>query len=104
MRITPHNFMRSPRHRSGCSGSTQMILDDPTGTAGYRGFLSGKRVVYFGRMGEIHMEEFPRPSAIEIDAMGWSGRYLCQGVWTDDPVQVVLDNDSPSSAAHPHRL
>ncbi len=29
------------------------------GTAGYRVFLSGRRVVYFGRTGELHIEEFP---------------------------------------------
>lgn len=31
------------------------------GTAGYWAFLAGKRVIYFGRKGEFHVEEFPRP-------------------------------------------
>jgi uncharacterized protein YbcV (DUF1398 family) len=30
------------------------------GTVGYWAFLIGKRVVYFGRKGEQHIEEFPR--------------------------------------------
>jgi uncharacterized protein YbcV (DUF1398 family) len=30
------------------------------GVAGYRVFLSGRKVVYFGRKGELHIEEFPR--------------------------------------------
>lgn len=30
------------------------------GTAGYHVFLAGKRALYFGRKGEIHVEEFPR--------------------------------------------
>ena len=33
------------------------------GVAGYWAFLSGKRVIYFGRKGEFHVEEFPRPQA-----------------------------------------
>jgi hypothetical protein len=24
-------------------------------------FLTGRKVIYFGRKGEIHVEEFPRP-------------------------------------------
>lgn len=31
------------------------------GVLGYWAFLTGKRVVYFGRKGEQHVEEFPRP-------------------------------------------
>jgi len=31
------------------------------GVAAYWAFLTGKRVVYFGRKGEFHVEEFPRP-------------------------------------------
>ena len=30
------------------------------GVAGYWAFLTGKRMVYLGRKGEIHVEEFPR--------------------------------------------
>jgi uncharacterized protein YbcV (DUF1398 family) len=30
------------------------------GVIGYWAFLTGKKVVYFGRKGEIHVEEFPR--------------------------------------------
>ena len=30
------------------------------GTVAYRVFLTGRRAVYFGRKGEIHVEEFPR--------------------------------------------
>lgn len=30
------------------------------GVAGYWAFLAGKKVVYFGRAGELHVEEFPR--------------------------------------------
>jgi uncharacterized protein YbcV (DUF1398 family) len=33
------------------------------GVAGYWAFLTGKKVIYFGRKGEFHVEEFPRPSA-----------------------------------------
>lgn len=29
------------------------------GTAGYRAFLTGRRVIYVGRKGEQHIEEFP---------------------------------------------
>ncbi len=31
------------------------------GVIGYWAFLTGKRVVYFGRLGEQHIEEFPKP-------------------------------------------
>ncbi|MFZ0631852.1 MAG: DUF1398 family protein [Acidobacteriaceae bacterium] len=31
------------------------------GVIGYWAFLTGKRVVYFGRQGEQHIEEFPKP-------------------------------------------
>jgi uncharacterized protein YbcV (DUF1398 family) len=31
------------------------------GTAAYQVFLTGKKVIYFGRQGEFHVEEFPRP-------------------------------------------
>ena len=31
------------------------------GVIGYWAFLTGKRVIYFGRTGEQHIEEFPRP-------------------------------------------
>jgi uncharacterized protein YbcV (DUF1398 family) len=31
------------------------------GVIGYWAFLTGKRVTYFGRTGEQHIEEFPRP-------------------------------------------
>ena len=30
------------------------------GVIGYWAFLTGKKVVYFGRNGEMHVEEFPR--------------------------------------------
>jgi hypothetical protein len=30
---------------------------------GYWAFLTGKRVIYFGRKGEQHIEEFPKPEA-----------------------------------------
>ena len=30
------------------------------GTTGYWVYLTGKRVIYFGRKGETHVEEFPR--------------------------------------------
>ena len=30
------------------------------GVAGYRVFITGKRAIYFGRKGEIHIEEFPK--------------------------------------------
>ncbi len=31
------------------------------GVIGYWAFLTGKKVMYFGRKGEVHVEEFPRP-------------------------------------------
>ena len=31
------------------------------GIIGYWAFLTGKRVIYFGRKGEQHIEEFPKP-------------------------------------------
>lgn len=30
------------------------------GVIGYWAFLAGKRVIYFGRKGEMHVEEFPK--------------------------------------------
>jgi len=33
------------------------------GVIGYWAFLTGKRVIYFGRKGEQHIEEFPKPNA-----------------------------------------
>jgi len=30
------------------------------GVIAYWAFLTGKRVIYFGRKGEFHIEEFPR--------------------------------------------
>jgi uncharacterized protein YbcV (DUF1398 family) len=30
------------------------------GVIGYWAFLSGRKVIYFGRKGELHVEEFPR--------------------------------------------
>jgi uncharacterized protein YbcV (DUF1398 family) len=33
------------------------------GVAGYWAFLTGKKVIYFGRRGEFHVEEFPRPKS-----------------------------------------
>jgi uncharacterized protein YbcV (DUF1398 family) len=33
------------------------------GVIGYWAFLTGKKVIYFGRKGEQHIEEFPRPKA-----------------------------------------
>jgi len=33
------------------------------GVIGYWAFLTGKKVIYFGRKGEVHVEEFPRPNA-----------------------------------------
>jgi len=32
-----------------------------SGVIGYWAFLTGKRVIYFGRKGEQHIEEFPKP-------------------------------------------
>jgi uncharacterized protein YbcV (DUF1398 family) len=31
------------------------------GTTGYVVYLTGKKAIYFGRKGEFHVEEFPRP-------------------------------------------
>lgn len=33
------------------------------GVIGYWAFLTGKRVIYFSRNGEQHIEEFPKPKA-----------------------------------------
>ena len=33
------------------------------GVIGYWAFLTGRRVIYFGRKGEQHIEEFPKPRA-----------------------------------------
>ena len=33
------------------------------GVIGYWAFLTGKRVIYFGRKGEQHIEKFPLPTA-----------------------------------------
>ena len=33
------------------------------GVAGYRTYITGKRVLYLGRKGDLHIEEFPRPRA-----------------------------------------
>jgi uncharacterized protein YbcV (DUF1398 family) len=33
------------------------------GVVGYWAFLTGKKVIYFGRKGELHVEEFPRPKS-----------------------------------------
>jgi uncharacterized protein YbcV (DUF1398 family) len=35
-------------------------LSTSAGVAGYWAFLAGKKVIYFGRKGEMHIEEFPR--------------------------------------------
>ena len=34
------------------------------GVIGYWAFLTGKRVIYFGRKGEQHIEEFPRAASV----------------------------------------
>jgi uncharacterized protein YbcV (DUF1398 family) len=31
------------------------------GTAAYHAYITGRKVIYFGRKGEFHVEEFPRP-------------------------------------------
>jgi uncharacterized protein YbcV (DUF1398 family) len=36
------------------------------GVIGYWAFLTGKRVIYFGRKGEQHIEEFPKPQMEKI--------------------------------------
>lgn len=33
------------------------------GVIGYWAFLTGKKVIYFGRKGEQHIEDFPKPKA-----------------------------------------
>ncbi len=33
------------------------------GTVAYWAFLAGKKVIYFGRKGEFHVEEFPRAAS-----------------------------------------
>jgi uncharacterized protein YbcV (DUF1398 family) len=33
------------------------------GTVGYWAFLTGRKVIYFGRKGEQHIEEFPRANS-----------------------------------------
>jgi uncharacterized protein YbcV (DUF1398 family) len=33
------------------------------GVIGYWAFLAGKKVIYFGRKGEFHVEEFPQPKS-----------------------------------------
>jgi uncharacterized protein YbcV (DUF1398 family) len=33
------------------------------GVIAYWAFLTGKKVIYFGRQGQFHIEEFPRPKA-----------------------------------------
>ncbi|MFC5863223.1 DUF1398 family protein [Acidicapsa dinghuensis] len=38
-------------------------LSTAAGVVGYWAFLTGKRVVYFGRKGEQYIEEFPKPRA-----------------------------------------
>ncbi len=40
-----------------------VTLATAAGVIGYWAYLTGKRVIYFGRKGEIHVEEFPRPKA-----------------------------------------
>ncbi len=32
------------------------------GTIAYWAFLTGKKVIYFGRKGDFHIEEFPKPT------------------------------------------
>jgi hypothetical protein len=53
------------------------------GVIGYWAFLTGKRVIYFGRKGEQHIEEFPKPRRVSkrgntmaISAVGHS---QCKG-------------------------
>lgn len=38
-------------------------LSAAAGVVAYRVFLAGRRAVYFGRKGEIHVEEFPKAEA-----------------------------------------
>jgi uncharacterized protein YbcV (DUF1398 family) len=35
-------------------------LSTAAGVIGYWAFLTGKKVIYFGRKGELHIEEFPK--------------------------------------------
>lgn len=37
------------------------------GVVGYWAFLSGKKVIYFGRKGEFHIEEFPASKPVDED-------------------------------------
>ena len=38
-------------------------LSTVAGVIGYWAFLTGKKVIYLGRKGEQHIEEFPKPRA-----------------------------------------
>jgi uncharacterized protein YbcV (DUF1398 family) len=38
-----------------------VLRSTAAGVIGYWAFLTGKRVIYFGRKGEQHIEEFPKP-------------------------------------------
>ena len=40
-----------------------VTLATAAGVIGYWVYLTGKKVIYFGRKGEAHVEEFPRPKA-----------------------------------------
>jgi len=40
-----------------------VTLATEAGVIGYWVFLTSKKVIYFGRKGEAHVEEFPRPKA-----------------------------------------
>lgn len=40
-----------------------VALATAAGVIGYWVYLTGKKVIYFGRKGEVHVEEFPRPKA-----------------------------------------
>jgi uncharacterized protein YbcV (DUF1398 family) len=40
-----------------------VTLATAAGVVGYWAFLTGKKVIYFGRKGGFHIEEFPRPKA-----------------------------------------
>ena len=40
-----------------------VVRSTAAGVIGYWAFLTGKRVIYFGRKGEQHIEEFPKPQA-----------------------------------------
>lgn len=39
------------------------------GVVGYWAFLTGKKVIYFGRKGEFHVEEFPGSQTPAVSAM-----------------------------------